>query len=659
MHACTRFPFLMKGGFLLRKLLLILICLSLLLGNVFAASDEITEMDVRINVDSNGACHVTVRAEVRFVTRPTTFEFPLGTDAKDITASGATYRSKTIDGVKCIIFENESGFYGNQTFQCTYSLPCTMWESGNRQHFKASIPERGMEYPINRFSLAITFPGDITAFPQWHSAYYGDVIDNYMSIQITDNTVTAKSNIVFRDHETLSITLAFEPDVFELKHLAEQTVAFDRLIFFLLYAVCILYWLVALRKTRIKTKNDILFHFESSAGEVPCQLYGSKADIGGLIALWGRLGYILLHRTKRGVFRLEKQMTMGNERSTAERRLFHSIFHSTDFIEVPGHRFQSAVNTEASVLTAHWKRRMFEKKDGNPKLLHRLCLCVGLFLSLMIFDTLLAATPGRWFWLVVLTLLSLPLHLVLQQMIPRLYRPERWIYVGLGVAATVILYLLAIPAECGVYLFFHILLQLGSGYATRFGGQRTLPGREIVQELLRLRRFVLHCDSSSVAQCIRGDSQYFYRILPYAEIMGVGKRFLKHFGPATTEICPWLVDEKADASTPQAFYKVYTDLVQQLRREDSISLFRTLKRDFYIPLPRIRPGSSSGSPNAGSRGAANRRTGSGSRSNTYTNNARRPASRSGIKDRTAVRAGQRAPYRTQHRANPNHTGRRS
>ena len=651
------FSFCMKGGFLLRKLLLILICISLLLGNVFAASDEITKMDAQITVDSDGTCRVTVIAEVRFTTRPTTFLFPLGTDAGDITASGASYRSKTVDGVKCIFFENDSGFNGNQTFQCSYTLPCTMWESVEHQNFIAKIPERGMDYPINRYFLTVTFPTDITAFPQWHSSYYGDVIDNYMTIQVKDNTVTAKSNIVFRDHETLSMSLAFEPDAFTLRHLAEQTVRFDRMIFFLLYAVCIIYWFVALRKSRITTNDDTGFHFESSAGEVPSQLYSDKVDIGGLIALWGRLGYILLYRNRRGSFRLEKQMPMGNERSTAERRLFHSIFQSSSSVEIPGQRFLSAVNRESSVLIAHWKHRLFEKKDGNPRLLRRLCLSVGLFLSLMIFDTLLAATPGRWFWLVVLTALSLPLHLVLQQVIPHFYRPDRWIYTGLGAGATLILFLLAVPAECGIYLFFNILLQIGAGFATRFGGQRTLPGRELVRELLRLRKFVLHCDSKAVVQCVSDDNQYFYRILPYAEIMGVGSRFLKHFGPATTETCPWLIDEKDSKLSPKDFYEVYTDFVQQIRRENSMSMLRALQKDLSISLPRVRPGTHSGSRNTGSRNNGARNT-SSRRNSTYINNAHRPASRPRRESRPPVHAGQRPPRRTQHRANPNHTGRR-
>ncbi len=633
----------------MRKLLLILICLCLLLGNVFAASDEVTKMEAQITVNDNGTCQVTVTAEVRFSTRPTTFRLPLGADAGHISASGASYRTRTMDGVKCVIFENKSGFNGTQTFQCSYSLPCTMWETSSGQHFRAMLPAQGMDLPINRFSMTIDFPTDITAFPQWSSAYYGDVIDNYLTIQIKENTVTAKSNIVFRDHETLSMELAFAPATFTLWHLAEQTVSFDRLAFFLLYLACIVYWFVALRKRRVRSKSDPLFHFQSSAGEVPCQLYCTKADMVGIIAHWGNLGYILLRRNKRGVFRLEKQMDMGNERSTAERRLFHSIFRSTDSVEVPGNRFFAAVDAEGSVLIAHWKRRMFQQKDGKPKILLRLSLAVGLILSLMIFDILLSATPGRWFWLVVLPLLSLPLHWVIQQMIPRFYRPERWLFVGLGAVSILILYLLAVPAECGVYLFFHILLQLGVGYATRFGGQRTLPGIEQSQELLRLRKFVLRSDRNSASQCVRSDSQYFYRLLPYAEIMGVGKRFHKHFGAATTESCPWLIDEKMGSGSSNAFYLAYTELAKALRAERTMGLFRSLRSELdHISLPRIRPGSPSD----------NRRTGT-RRGNSYTNRARRPAPHSRSGNRPTVRAGQRSTYRTQHHPNPNHTGRRS
>ena len=112
----------------MRKLLLILLCLCLLLGNVYAASDEITNMDAQITVDTNGICKVVILAEVRFVTRPTTFRFPLGTDARDITASGASFDKKTIDDMEYVVFENEysASFFSSawRQFRKRNAYPC-------------------------------------------------------------------------------------------------------------------------------------------------------------------------------------------------------------------------------------------------------------------------------------------------------------------------------------------------------------------------------------------------------------------------------------------------------------------------------------------------------------------------------------------------------
>ena len=626
----------------MRKLLLILICLSLLLGNAFAASDEITKMDAQITVDNNGICTITVLAEVRFVSQPTTFLFPLGTEAGNIAASGASYSSKTIDGVKCILFENESGFSGSQSFQCSYSLPCTMVETSQGQRFTAKLPERGWELPINRYRLTITFPTEVTAFPRWHSSYYGDVIDNYLSIQVKDNTVTASSNIVFRDHETLTMELDFQPHSFALKHLAEQTVPFDRLIFISLYALCILFAIPFFRAGRGKRKKEPVLQFQSSPGDVPCQLFGRSPEAGALIAHWGNLGYILLHRTKTGRFRLEKLMDMGNERSSAERRIFKALFRSTAFIDVGGARFMNAWNTEAPVLRAHWKNRMFERKGKNPRLIRLLCLIAGFFFSLMVFDILLPATSWRWFWLFLLTPATLPLYWLLQQVPSRYYRPDRWLSIGLGAGGALILYLLASPADCGGFLFFTLLLQLAGGYVTRFGGKRTTAGTEIVEAILSFRKFIAHSDSAAAKQLVTRDSQYFYRTLPYAEILGLGNRFRKHFAPITTEACPWLVEERNGLSSPGAFYTLYTELLQQLRIQGQKGALRSLGEKLSASLPRLSL------PSGGS---------SGRRRDPFAGTTR--AQSRSHSPRTSSNRSRNSTYRrTQHRANPARTGRR-
>lgn len=625
---------------MLRKLLLILLCFALLMGNAFAASDEITKVEAQITVDNNGLCRVTVLAEVRFVSRPTSFIFPLGTDASDITASGASFSKKTIDGIECVVFKNEGGFSGNYTFQCSYSLPCSLKETSTGQRFTAKLPERGWDYPINRFELSIVFPTEITAFPRWSSSYYGDVVDNYLSIQVEESAVTARSNITFRDHETLTMELDFGPETFDLKHLPQKTVPFDQVAFILLYICAIGYWFMVLRKDQLKKSKDLSYNFQASAGEIPCQLFDGKADMGALLAHWGNLGYVLIRRGKNGRFRLEKQMEMGNERSAAERRIFGAIFRTAAVIEVPGSRFLNACKAESPVLKAHWQNRMFSKKEGSPKLLSLLGLGAGLFFSLMVFDTYFEANAGRWVWIILLTLLSLPLYRVLQKVVPGCYRPTWWLHLAMGAVATLILYLFASSVGFVGYFFFTLLLQMGIGYVTRFGGQRTVSGQETLRQILNFRRSILRSQRNSARATIRRDSQYFYRMLPYAEILGLGARFKRYHAPATAESCPWLTDDRNVLRSASDFYGLYTDFIRQIRNAEIAERFHSLN----LRLPSISFGSTgtAGRTTRSSTGSASRsssRSASGRRS---TATARSTASRSSRSRSSHTRSGRRS-----------------
>ena len=254
---------------MLRKLIVFLLCLLLLCGNVFAATNEITNMTGQVQVDANGICRVTVLVEVRFTDGTKEFVFPLGEDAGDISASGASYDRERIDGVTCVVFENPSGFSGTQTFQCSFSLPCALTESRDGQHFLLQLPQRGWDYPVSRYDLTVQFPHEVTALPLWESAYYGDVIDNYMSIQVTGNTVTASTNVELKDHETLAMELDFAPDTFDLRHLPGRTLGLDRIVFLVLLALCGLYWFFRLRGKLLPERLKQSYDFSASAGEIP------------------------------------------------------------------------------------------------------------------------------------------------------------------------------------------------------------------------------------------------------------------------------------------------------------------------------------------------------------------------------------------------------
>ena len=88
----------------------------------------------------------------------------------------------------------------------------------------------------------------MTVQPTWNSSYYGDVIDNYLDIELKENDLVITSAAPLKDHETLEMFLNFEPDSFTLYHLPGKTTNFNQVAFYVLLAAALLYWFFCLRE---------------------------------------------------------------------------------------------------------------------------------------------------------------------------------------------------------------------------------------------------------------------------------------------------------------------------------------------------------------------------------------------------------------------------
>ena len=552
---------------MIKKFLLILLCICLFTATVSAASDEISSLEAEVEVDSSGTCFVSLTLQVQFSSTAKEFLIPLGTEAYEVHASAA-FETDTCDGVEYAVFQNEFGFSGKQSFTCSYYLPCTMTESETAQNFALQLPERGFALPIQKYKLTVRFPVEVTELPTWTSSYYQDVIDNYLNIKVTENVVTASSNIEFRDHETVTMKLGFAPESFDLRHLSGQTAGVAKLGFALLAGVSILYWILRLRSKGLRIRPLQAVNLDSGAGELPCQLHGLSPDIASLLAHWGNLGYVVICKDRRGHLFLQKNpyMDMGNERKPAEQRLFQALFSRSSRCDIPSGRFAAAVKREGEGLRISWMQRMFRKESGNPQVLRTLALLAGAFISVLCFDLLLAAKPSRWFWLVVLSLLGAFLCYLTQQVVYAFSRRDGTLRLAMGIVAAVLLLLLSWKAECALFMVLSLSLQIFCAYVTRYGGRRNEPGEELLREILGLRRFLRKADNDVAKHLLTADSQYFYKMLPYAEMMGVGRTFVRRFGAGGTEPCRWLICEKRKPKTASEFYTLYCEIMAELRR---------------------------------------------------------------------------------------------
>lgn len=544
----------------MRRLFLLILCLLLVTASVSAAGSQITSLTEEVTVDAEGASTVSVTAKAGFSGNVSRFVLPLPAGAEVLTVSGGVYTTERIDGVSCLVFANEAGFVAEQTFACTYRLPRSVQRADGTQTFSISLIEKGWELPVQSFHLHLQFPEGVTlsARPVWNSSYYGDVIDNYLSIQLSNTAIDASSVAPLKDRETLRMSLQFPDGAFRMRHQPGSAAAVSRIGLYLFALAALLYWFFALRGRRLLLPaQQASVGIEATAGELPCQLYGQTPDLAATLAHWGNLGYLAIRRTRRGKLLLYKKMEMGNERKPAERRLFQAIFGKLDTRDPLTAHFRTLTAPALRGLRAGWLRRCFPTRSGSPRLLHLLGILAGLFLGLLIFDLWLPARAIRWFLLPVLTLLTAALCYLVQRALDAMLRPAPLPALLPGGAAAVLLLFFGAQAGILPLALLCLLLQAFCALSTLFGGRRTPAGEELVCQQLGLRRHLRRGAETPK------DGQYFYQTLPFAEVLGVGRAFSRQFGKL--EPCLWLTDDRRTPANAAEFYTLYSEVASALR----------------------------------------------------------------------------------------------
>ena len=153
----------------------------------------------------------------------------------------------------------------------------------------------------------------------------------------------------------------------------------------------------------------------------------------------------------------------------------------------------------------------------------------------------------RWLLLAVIFVLGGVLFAVIQYA-PAAYYQGKWPLAGLAAACAAALLAMAQLGE-GVLVMLLVI-----GVLTRHGGRRTAFGDEIVAQALGYRKFLRRVTQSQLQSRLAQDSQYFYRILPYAEAMGLGRSLARTLGDTALEQCDWYQGAKPVPRTAAGFY---------------------------------------------------------------------------------------------------------
>ena len=108
-----------------------------------------------------------------------------------------------------------------------------------------------------------------------------------------------------------------------------------------------------------------------------------------------------------------------------------------------------------------------------------------------------------------------------------------------------------------------VLWQVFVGLQTAFGETRTKTGRDYLVQVLSLRKFLLTVSQEDLRSRLRQDPMYYYRLLPWAKALGLGRDFSARFGRLRMEAADWFHTGRSQ-QTALEFYDALEPVLERL-----------------------------------------------------------------------------------------------
>lgn len=552
----------------MRRLVLIL-ALFLLLGmsaNAAIEQYDASDFYVQLTVAEDGSYTAAVTAHLSFSEADTAISIPLGehVDAADAAGYDSRLREDS-DGLVWLTLSTDESFLLPGSFSFTFAgtLPYTV-EDGQTA---VSVPLLCAQWPgeVSGVTFSVTMPQSVELDTvRLSSGYYGELTGKTVTLSADAATLSGGFTGSLLDHESLSLDFTLEEAYFVEPTAVQVMFSPDRLIVPLLVLVLLAYWFLTLRSVRARCRTQMNPPDGVCAGDVPLLLHGTRPNAALTVVQWASLGYVSMYSGRAGAVALARTMGMGNERKGYEQRLFAALFAGAQTISGTDARFRDCCERIERPLTAYWRRRLFDRQSGSPALLQlgaAVCCAVAGFRAGRAIEQLFMP---HWLLGFLLAAAGLIGGLLVINGMQALRRRTKPVLALAGLAALCALLLLGGMTGVRISMVLACAMACFAGLVCAYGGRRSRSGRDMLARLRSLRRFLTTAEPKQLRRLLRQDPQYFYRLLPFAEALGVGRAFAARFGDVRLEPCEWYQAGGAETQTASEFYTQFRAAVKAM-----------------------------------------------------------------------------------------------
>ena len=258
----------------MKRLLLLLVCLLALCTGVCAAEPVISEMKTDCTLTGSGSCQVTQSFTLEISGAQTQLRFPLSPGAKKASVAGYNAQKQTDGDCPVLVLSDANGFTGTRSFTVMYTISGLASEADGVQTLRLPLLSAKWDYPISKYVFTVTLPKPFESYPAFSSGYYGDVISDYIDLDISESRITGVIETGLKDHESLEMTLTLDKAYFSGAYTA-LSFSWVGMAFILLFlALAFGYWFSSLRSAPVRVASRML----PPDAALPCDMPFLLAD---------------------------------------------------------------------------------------------------------------------------------------------------------------------------------------------------------------------------------------------------------------------------------------------------------------------------------------------------------------------------------------------
>lgn len=519
----------------MRRFVIAILCCLLLVTTVSAAG-IVDDLQSNTLVAVSGSCEVTLTLQITVDSVPSQLALPLPAAAHDITVNGSAARAPFAGSMRQVDLTNAVSAPGTHTLVIHYDLPDAVRQENEQLVLTLDLLS-GFSLPVERMRFTVTLPGKPEKKASFVSTYLQESVESVMDYQVNGSTISCTVATRLRDHENLTMRLAVTEEMFPQSTTKIWSIGKDDLVMYALAVLALIYWLLTMRCPIIRGERCGTPPEGLTAGEVGTRLCGLGVDFTMMVISWARMGYLQIHMTDSGRVLLHKRMDMGNERSEFENRCFRSLFGRRSVTDGTG--FHYATLCRKASRARPGIRSCFRRNSGNPLVFRGVAAAIGFVAGISLATAFATDTVWRVLLGILLSVLGTVLCWQIQAAAASLFLRRRLPLI-LALASSLLWILLGGWSGQWPVAIFVLVTQWLAGFAACFGGRRTEAGKQIVADILGLRRYLITVSGNTLRQNLELNPDYYYSIAPFALAMGVDRALAYRLGETRLPGCQWL-----------------------------------------------------------------------------------------------------------------------